>query len=64
MKTSLRQRIESMLDRMIQRQIQLDKNVEEYAAALNYSDAAMCKTKSIMLKLVIVELQKELLDSL
>lgn len=64
MKNSLKQRIEAMLERMIQRCDMLESNAKEYAAALNYADAAICKTKAIMLKLVIVDIQKQLLDSL
>ena len=60
MKTSLRERMEAMLDRMVKRRIQLEKHIAEYVEAGNYLDASINKVKLGVLKMVEEDLRKEL----
>lgn len=62
MKTSLRQRLEDMLERILGRIKMLDKSIKEYKLENDFENAMKCDIKRSTLQMVADDLRKQLLE--
>jgi hypothetical protein len=60
MKTSLRERLENMLCRLVGRVEMLDKSIKEYKEDNDFDNAMKCDIKRSSFQLIVNDLRKEL----